>query len=406
MKDPTDPALSLSSLLRPEILADPYPFYHRLRSQAPVLWDSGCWVLTRYADVLAALRDPRLSAARAGWEEADLPEEEREALVPLFRSLSQWMGFLDPPDHTRLRGLAHRPFAARAVESLRPQVQVMVDDALDTAREAGGMDVIADLAAPLPVSVIAGLLGLPPGDREQLKRWSDDLAAFVARFDYPPEKLRRLARSLAELTTYLRGVVAQRRRRPGDDLISDLLAAGEDGELVTEDELLANCVLLLFAGHETTTDLIGNGLAALLRHPLETERLRADPSLIGSAVEELLRYDCPAQLTVRVARENLELGGKRINAGESVALMLGAANRDPEQFPEPDRLDITRRETQHLAFGHGIHFCLGAALARLQGRIAIGTMVRRLPGLRLDADALEWRPSHALRGLRSLAVRF
>jgi pimeloyl-[acyl-carrier protein] synthase len=402
--DATDPAPDLSTLLRPEVLADPYPFYHRLRSHDPVHWSGECWVLTRYADVLAALQDLRLSAAGMGWDVSDLPDPEREVLTSLFRSLSRWMGFLDPPDHTRLRGLVHKAFTPRVIEALRPQTQQIVDNILDAARSAGRMDVIRDLAAPLPVVVIAEMLGLPPGDRERLKRWSDDLAAFVGRFDFPAAELPELARSLLELTAYLRAVMAERRRRPGNDLISGLLTAEEKGDVLDEDELIANCVLLLFAGHETTTDLIGNGLAALLRHPAQLERLRADPSLIGSAVEELLRYDCPAQLTVRVAREEVRIGGKRVQSGEAVTLMLGAANRDPAQFPEPDRLEIARRENPHVAFGHGIHFCLGSALARLEGQIAINAVVRRLPAIRLAAETLEWRPSQALRGLRSLPV--
>jgi cytochrome P450 len=316
------------------------------------------------------------------------------------------MGFLDPPDHTRLRGLVHRAFTPRVIEALRPKTQQIVDGALETALAAGSMDVIRDLAAPLPVLVIAEMLGLPTEDRDRLKRWSDDLARFVGQFDFPQEQLPQLVRSLVELMEYLRGVVVQRRRRPGHDLISGLLAGEAAGDGLDENELLANCALLLFAGHETTTDLIGNGLAALLRHPDQLETLRDDPSLIGSAVEELLRYDCPAQLTVRIAHEDLEIGGKRIGAGQSLILMLGAANRDPAPFPEPDRLEITRRENPHVAFGYGIHFCLGAALARLEGQIAIGTIVRRFPAIRLATDTLQWRPSQALRGLRSLPVLF
>jgi cytochrome P450 len=405
MTQDTDPVLGLANLLRPEVLADPYPFYAQLRSYDPVHWDGEFWVLTRHTDVMAALHDPRLSAAGMGWDVSDPPDGQREVLTSMFRSLSRWMGFLDPPDHTRLRGLVHREFTPRVIEAPRPHTQQIVDHVLETVREAGSMDVIRDLASPLPVIVIAEMLGLPIEDRERLKRWSDDLARFVGQFDFPREQLPQLVRSLVDLMAYLRGVVAE-RRRPGNDLISGLLTAEETGDGLDEDELLANCVLLLFAGHETTTDLIGNGLAALLRHPVQLEKLRADPSLIGGAVEELLRYDCPAQLTVRVARDAVEIGGKRITEGQSVILMLGAANRDPAQFPEPDRLEITRQENQHLAFGYGIHFCLGAALARLEGQIAIGTVLRRLPAIHLATDTLEWRPSQALRGLRSLPVVF
>jgi cytochrome P450 len=406
MPEHTDPALRLANLLRPEVLADPYPFYARLRSRDPVHREGDGWVLTRHADVVAALHDPRLSAARMGWDISEAPDAEREALTPLFRRLSRWMGFLDPPDHTRLRGRVYRAFTPRVIEALRPNTQQIVDGVLNTALQAGGMDVIRDLAYPLPVIVIAEMLGLPTGDRERLKRWSDDLGRFVGQFDFPREQLPGLVRSLVELMGYLRGVMAERRRHPGNDLISGLVAAGESGDLLDEDELLANGVLLLFAGHETTTDLIGNGMAALLRHPQQFEKLRADPLLIGSAVEEFLRYDCPAQLTVRIAREDLEIGGQAIGAGQSLILMLGAANRDPALFPEPDRLEIARRENPHVAFGYGIHFCLGAALARMEGQIAIGSMLRRLPALRLATETLEWRPSQALRGLHSLPVLF
>lgn len=406
MTEAQDAELGLANLLRPEVLADPYPFYARLRSADPVHWDGECWVLTRYAEVAAALHDPRLSAARTGWEVGELPDGEREALASLLGRLSRWMGFLDPPDHTRLRGLVHKAFTPRVIEALRPHAQRIVDGVLDRVRETQCMDVIRDLAYPLPVIVIAEMLGLPVEDRERLKGWSDDLAGFVGQFDFPREKLPRLARSLVELKAYLGEVAAERRRRPGSDLISGLLAAEEKGDVLDKEELLANCVLLLFAGHETTTELIGNGLTALLRHPEQLAKLRADPSLIGSAVEELLRYDSPAQITVRAAREDLETGGKRIREGESVILMLGAANRDPGQFPEPDRLEIARRENPHVAFGRGIHFCLGAALARLEGQIAIGAVIRRLPGIRLASDTLEWKPSQALRGLRALPVRW
>jgi cytochrome P450 len=401
-----EPTLSLSDLARPEILADPYPFYHRLRSRDPVYWDGGTWVLTGHAEVVAALHDPRLTVERVNTDVSLLPPEAQTVMGVIGQVLSMQMVFRDPPHHTRLRGLVNKAFTPRVVESMRARIGRIVDELLDAVAVSGRMDVIRDLAYPLPVTVIAEMLGVPPADRAELKRWSDDLAALLGRFDLTWDEHVRISRSITELNEYLRGIVAQRRVAPRDDLISALLAAEEHGTVLSEEELLANCMLLLLAGHETTTNLIGNGLLALLRHPDQLERLRAEPGLIATAVEELLRYDSPVQLTSRVAREELELGGKRITRGQYVSLVLGAANRDPKVFPEPDRLDVGRRENRHVAFGHGIHFCLGAALARLEGQIALGTLLRRMPTLRLETATPQWRANQALRGLQSLPVAF
>jgi cytochrome P450 len=265
------------------------------------------------------------------------------------------------------------------------------------------MDVIHDVGAPLPVIVIAQLLGIPVADRERFKRWSDDLM-LIADGSLALAGFPQAERSTGELREYLNQIFAQRRAAPRDDLISGLLAARERGDRLSDDELFSTCVLLLIAGHETTTNLIGNGLLALLHHPDQLERLRAEPALIRSAIEELLRYDSPVQLTSRIAAVDLVIGGKSISRGQEVSLALGAANRDPAQFADPDRLDIARPDNHHVAFGHGLHFCLGAPLARLEGEIAIHTMVRRFPAMHLATEALSWRPGVMLRGLDALPV--
>ena len=399
--------LSLSHVLRPEIAADPYPLYHRLRSEDPVRWDAplNAWVVTRYADVQSALGDPRLSAERINRSTEWLPEAMRQTLGPVFRALSRQMLFLDPPDHTRLRGLVNKAFTPRVVEGMRPRIQAIVDDLLDAVQEAGRMDVIQDVAYPLPAIVIAEMLGVPPEDRDQFRIWSDDFGALIGRSDLTLDGATRALRGVAEFMDYFRDIVARRRASPRDDLMQALIAAEDRGDALTEEELLANCVLLLAAGHGTTTHLIGNGLLALLRNPDQLRKLRDDPSSIAAAVTELLRYDSPVQATGRVAAQELPIGARRVGVGEGLILCLGAANRDPEQFADPDRLDIGRRENRPIAFGHGIHFCLGAPLARIEARIAFATLLRRLPGLRLETDVLEWEPSLSFRGLARLPVK-
>ncbi|HKO25499.1 MAG TPA: cytochrome P450, partial [Chloroflexota bacterium] len=393
---------------RQEIAANPYPLYHRLRSGDPVRWDAplGAWVVTCYADVQSALGDARLSAERINLSTEWLPEAMRETLGPVFRALSRQMLFLDPPDHTRLRGLVNKAFTPRVVEGMRPHIQAIVDDLLDAVQEAGRMDVIQDFAYPLPAIVIAEMLGVPPEDRDQFRIWSDDFGALIGRSDLTLDGATRALRGVAEFMDYFRNIVAWRRASPRDDLLQSLIAAEDRGDALSEEELLANCVLLLAAGHGTTTHLIGNGLLALLRNPDQLRKLRDDPTLIAAAVTELLRYDSPVQATGRVAAQELPIGARRVGVGEGLILCLGAANRDPEQFPDPDRLDIGRRENRPIAFGHGIHFCLGAPLARIEAQIAFATLLRRLPGLHLGTEVLEWEPSLSFRGLARLPVAF
>ncbi len=388
--------------MAPEFVADPYPTYHRLRAEDPVHQSPlGFWVLTRYEDVVAALRDPRFA------------KEAIAALVAArYGGLPPGVGLSmlerDPPDHTRLRSLVNKAFTSRVVEVLRPRVQHIVDGLLDGVEGRGSMDLIEDFAYPLPVIVICEMLGVPVKDREHFKEWGMDIARGLDAIMLPPdsEVARRSAAARNALTGYFQGLIAERRAAPRPDLLSGLIAAEEAGDKLSENELLATCILLLVAGHETTVNLIGNGSLALLRHPDQLRRLREDPGLIASAVEELLRYDGPVQRTARIPSEDVTVGGRIIPKGELVMPFIGAADRDPAQFPDPDRLDITRTDSRHIAFGWGIHFCLGAPLARVEGQIAINTLVRRLPKLALATDKPEFRQSLTLRGLTTLPVTF
>ena len=306
------------------------------------------------------------------------------------------MLFRDPPDHTRLRALVNRAFTPRVIENLRSRIQQIVEQLLDRAQDAGAMDVIADLAYPLPVTVICDMLGVPPGDRDRIRQWSADVARSLDAIGLPadPEIVERGRSARHALGDYFRGLIPERRTRPQADLLSLLIAAEERGDRLSEGELLAMCILL------------GNGMLALLRHPEQLTRLRSEPALIQSAVEELLRYDSPVQRTARMTTVGVELGGRKIDEGSMVVAAIGAANRDPAHFADPDRLDISRRDNHHIAFGFGIHFCPGAPLARVEGQIAIGALLRRMPGLRLQVLTPEWRESSTLRGLKALPVMF
>ena len=390
--------------LRADIVANPYPSYAHLREESPVHWDRRFgWIVSRYTDVAAALRDPRLSAQRPAPEDPVPPHLQRIAdKVRDVRLIqSRWLLCSDPPQHTRLRSVVGAAFGGRLIERIRSRIQHIVDELLDSVEERGTLNVIADLAYPLPVTVIAELLGMPLADREMFKAWSDDVGQ---SFNWMVPTLERAYASQRALLDYFQDLVAQRRRAPGEDLLSALMS-DEQGSQLTEDELLATCVFLLFAGHETTTNLIGNSVLALLRHPRQLQRLQADPALIGTAVEELLRFDSPVQTAFRRATVDFELHGQHIRQSDHVLLLLGAANRDPAQFENPDTLDLGRRENRHLAFSLGPHFCLGAALARLEGQIAIQTLFKRFPSIELDTANLEWRPNVLLRGLESLPVR-
>jgi len=318
------------------------------------------------------------------------------------------MLFRDPPDHTRLRSLVSRAFTPRVVEAMRPHIQEIVNELLDRVEGARGMDVIEDLAYPLPVRVICEMLGVPLADQDVFKEWSADIARSLDASILPAtsEVITRGQVSGDAIREYFRSLIAVRRKEPRQDLLSALIAAEEQGDKLSEPELVATCVLLLIAGHETTVNLIGNGFLALLRHPDQMRALADDPALIQTGIEELLRFDGPVQRTGRMTLADVEIGGRPIPKGSIVAAVIGAANRDPAQFADPDRLDVTRRENRHIAFGFGIHFCLGAPLARIEGQVAIGTLLRRQRALKLVSDTPEWRESSVLRGLKTLPVTF
>ena len=389
--------------LLPEFHADPYPFYRRLREEDPVHQSPlGIWVLTRYDDAVMVLRDPRFG--REGLAEI----MDARLGVPARPANTRDMLFRDPPDHTRLRALVSRAFTPRVVEAMRPHIQEIVDGLLDRVADSGRLDVIEDLAYPLPVRVICEMLGVPLADQEVFKDWSADIARSLDASILPAgsEAVTRGQVAGDAIREYFRGLIAGRRKQPRADLLSALIAAEEQGDKLSEPELVATCVLLLIAGHETTVNLIGNGLLALLRHPDQLRVLAADPALIQTGVEELLRFDGPVQRTGRLTMADVEIGGRDIPKGSIVAAVIGAANRDPAHFADPDRLDVTRQENRHIAFGFGIHFCLGAPLARIEGQVAIGTILRRWPTLKLVSDTPEWRESSVLRGLKTLPVTF
>jgi cytochrome P450 len=370
----------------PELVSDPYPTYRRLLEEEPFFHErSGFWVVARHADVHQVLRDRRLGRA-------DFAERARSQLGdgPLARAFTQFLLFKDPPDHTRLRG----------------QIEEAVEELLDRVPADGTLELIGDVAYPLLVLVICALLGVPPQDRGDFRAWSSAVAEGLDAITNPqPEPIGRANAGAEALGDYFRGLIAERRARPRDDLVSDLIAARDGADRLSEEELLGTVVLLFGAGHETTVNLIGNGALALLTHPEQTERLRAEPVLLPGAIEELLRFDSPVQRTVRTATEDVPVGGRTVRAGERVMALLGAANRDPHRFADPDRLDVARSDAQHhVSFGGGIHYCLGAPLARLEAQIAIGALLRRLPDARLVDAQPTWRPTLVLRGLTRLPL--
>lgn len=389
----------------PEFRADPYPLYHQLRAAAPMYRSEalGCWVASSYEDVLTVLRGKHFGRSDSYAVESVAPLPFANALD---RVLNNWLLFKDPPTHTRLRGLVSKAFTPRVIEGMRTDIQQITDGLIDAKRETGAMDIINDLAYTLPVLVITDMLGVPAEDRELFKYWSNDLVLALDPTPMNEQQFARAEAAAAAFTDYFHALVRERRRQPQDDLLSKLIAAEEAGDRLSEDELLGTCVLLLVAGHETTMNLIGNGTLALLRNPDQLEKLKADPSLIAGAVEEMLRYDSPVQMTGRGVMQSIELGGVPLQPGEEIIVLLGAANRDPHAFAEPDRLDITRRDVRHVSFAHGIHYCLGAPLARVEAQTAINMILQCLPDLALATDEPEWREHITLRGLKALPVTF
>jgi cytochrome P450 len=397
--------LSLFHLLDPEVLANPYPLYHRLRSEDPVHWDPflHAWVVTRYEDVITVFQ--RFLADRTPTP-AQLKTLGLAELTPLAEVMVHQMLFLDPPKHGRIRGLASKAFTARRVEALRTHIQEITNSLLDAVQDKGQMDIIADLAYPLPAIVTAEMLGVPPADWQQLTAWSADFAQVLGNFQHNPDRAKQVIHSLNEMCAYFRAAVAEHRKHPREGLVSAFIAVEQDGDRLTEAEIVANCIVTMVGGQETTTNLIGNGVLSLLRHRDQYEKLQADLTLIPSAVEELLRFESPSQHTARLAPEDVQLGGKLIRKRQAVIAVMGAANHDPERFAEPDRLDITRQDNRHLAFAWASHFCFGAALARIEGQTAFETLLRRMPDMALTGEPLHWRENLGLRGLTALPVTF
>ena len=392
-------------LLDPEVLADPYPLYRRLREERPVHWDPylHAWVVTRYRDVVHVLH--RFSADRTPTPEK-LQAMGMEMLTPIARVMVMQMLFLDPPEHMRIRRLAASVFTPRTVERLRGHIQDITDSLIDEVAASGEMEVMEQLANPLPAIVTAEMLGVPPSDHLKLKAWSQDFAEVLGNFQHNPDHAAKVARSLEEMTAYFRDAARRQADGDGEGLIHALATAEVNGDRFTEEEVIANTIVTMVGGQETTTNLIGNGLLALLRNPGEMERLRTEPSIINPAVEELLRYEAPSQQTARLAPEDTEIDGNVIREKQAVIAVMGAANRDPERFPDPDRLDLTREDNRHLAFGWASHFCFGAPLARIEGEIAFSTMLRRLHDLQLKPGPLSWRANLGLRGLTALPITF
>ena len=398
-------ALSLYHLLDPEVLANPYPLFQRLRTEDPVHWDAflHTWVVTSYVEVIEVLHT--FSAQRTHTVEK-LKTAGLSEMGPIAQLMVKQMLFMDPPAHTRLRSLASQAFSPARVEVLRSHIREIVSRLLDHVQAQGRMDIIGDLAEPLPSIVTAEMLGVPVEDRHRLKTWSSDFAEVLGNFQHNPEHVPRMLRTVQEMTAYFRETIRRQQDHPREGLVHSLMMAEVDGERLTEEEVIATCIVTMVGGLETTTNLIGNGVLTLLRHSGQLKRLRQDLSLIPSAVEEMLRYESPSQHTGRLAPEDVELGGRVIRKGQAVMAVMAAANRDPERFPDPNHFDITRKDNRHLAFGYAAHFCFGAALARVEGQEAFAAIVGRLPGLELEPGNLVWRNNLGLRGLTALPVRF
>jgi pimeloyl-[acyl-carrier protein] synthase len=400
-----DVDLSLCQLLDPAVLADPYPLYRRLREQDPVHWDPylSAWIVTRYPDVITVLH--KYSADRTPTPE-QLSAMGCSALNPIAKVMVNQMLFMDAPAHTRLRTLAASAFSVRRVEALREHIQEIADRLIDELVSREKFDLIEDFAEPLPAMITAEMLGVPVTDHVQLKNWSADFAEMLGNFQHNPDRSARVIQSVEEMTLYFRAAIREQERVPGNGLIHALMTAEVDGARLTEEEVIANSIVTMVGGQETTTNLIGNGMLTLLRHPEEMQKLTDNLSNVTPAVEELLRFESPSQHTARLAPDDVTLGGKLIKKRQAVIAVMAAGNRDPERFPDPDRLDLERTDNRHLAFGWAAHFCFGAPLARMEGQIAFATLLRKLPGLRMETGSkIVWRENLGLRGLKALPVR-
>lgn len=395
----------------PAINADPFPIFARLRDEDPVHWSQAmkAWIVTRYDDVKRiAVANSDMSANRLAPFFATVPSDSRGGYANLITYLGNWMVFQDAPDHTRLRRLFTKAFTSRSVKALEPNIEQIVGLLLDEmdkkSRLTGTVDWIADFAYPLPATVMMDLLGVPRDDLMRVKDWSDDIALFIGTARATADKYQRAEAGARAMADYFRGILVQRAADPRDDIISQLVS--EQNERLTDDEIIATCILLLFAGHETTTNLIGNGLYYTMKSPDQWARLKDDPALVEAAIEEWLRYDGPSGALARVIITDIAFGGKQLVAGQRLFAFVNAANRDPRQFANADRFDIGRTPNAHLTFGHGIHFCLGASLARLEGQIALRALIERFPNISLaTADAPPWKDSVILRGMETLPLR-
>ena len=391
-----------------DFITNPYRAYSHLRAAAPIYWmenfRNGAWLVTRYADVLAGLHDPRLSSQRSHNLTAALPSETQSEFATFNRIFSRWMLFLDPPEHSRIRKLLNKEFTPNMIQRLRPRIQQVVDSLLDDVAGKSEIEFMTEFANPLPVRVIAEMLGIPVADQSDFQIWSDDLASFFGNATSSVDTARRAQNSLVSLTEYFRAMLPERRAHKEDDLVSLLLRVEEEGEMLTGEELLAQCTLLLVAGHETTRNLLGNGLLALLRYPDQFAKLRENTALINSAVREFARFDSPVQFSGRAATEDFTWYEQEIKKDQTVILLLGSANHDPEKFSAPEQLEITRDEGIPLSFGHGTHFCIGAALAYTEAEIAFTTLIERTSDLRLLDDVPAWRSNLSFRGLSKLPL--
>lgn len=394
----------------PEVMADPFPVYARLREEDPVHWSPSLksWIITRYPDVRDLLLSDNLSVNRLVRFFTARPPAEAELLRDLIHYLNLWLAFRDPPDHTRLRRIMRHAFTASAVERMHPNIVEITRMLLDRleARQTDRVDLIREFALLLPAFVIMDLLDVPRDRLDDFKEWSDDMATFIGGARNAADKYERAARGCKNMSAYFRELVAERAQNPKPGFLMDLINARDEGDKLSDDELVATCILVLFAGHETTTNLIGNATLLFLRHPDQLARLREEPSLIDSAIEEVLRFDGPTNALVREVARDHEFHGKTLKEGERVFIMVNSANRDPGQFEDADRFDITRAQNRHLTFGQGIHLCLGAKLAREEGRVAVQALFERFPNLALDPeDAPEWLDAMVPRGTRRLPVR-
>jgi len=400
-----DSDISLCRLMEPEIMASPYGLYRELRETDPVHWDPflHSWIVTRYPDIVTVLT--RLSADRT-LNAKRLEDMGLAAMNPIIEVMAKQMLFRDPPYHTRLRTLCAAAFTPARVAVLKGHIQEIADSLIHRFIGRGQADIVAELAEPMPAIVTAEMLGVPVRDYQKLKQWSIDFAEILGNFLHDPERVARVAASVREMTEYFREAIRRQETDPREGLVLSLVRAEVDGNRLTEEEIIANCILTMIGGQETSTNLIGSGLLTLLRHPAQMGMVEEDPSLIPSAVEELLRFESPIQHTARVAPEEFTLGGKTIRKGQTVVAVLAAGNRDPERFSNPDVLDLRRGDKGHLAFGWAAHFCFGAPLARLEGQIAFGTLLRRLKNLELASEDFIWRENLGLRGLSALPVRF